>query len=101
MHAFKILGIAALALGAAASEDEWLSDRGDKLAMMVAKLENGKLCGGVLRVNRSTRVLLFEPAPSEMGCKNKAEASAAEVKSVKTDGPGFQVELQTGPKPTI
>jgi len=99
---FKILFAAALSLGtaigsAAIGADDWFSDEGDKLAMMVAKLENGKLCGGVLRVNRASHALVFEPAPSEMGCKNAAEAKPADVRSVKTgDGAGFVVELQSG-----
>lgn len=103
MRAFKILFATTLSLGVAAvglavsGADDWFSDEGNKLAMMVAKLENGKLCGGVLRVNRATHGLVFEPAPSEMGCKNGAEAAQADVRSVKSgDGAGFLVELQRG-----
>jgi hypothetical protein len=76
----------------------WMTDDGVKLELMVAKLEDGKLCGGYLRVDRATKSLHFARGPeTDLGCKQLAEASATDVKSVKTgDGAGFLVELAAG-----
>ena len=76
---------------------EWMTDDGNRLELMVAKLEDGNLCGGFLRVDRAAHSLVFASAPGAIGCKKTAEATATDVKSVKTgDGAGFLVELASG-----
>jgi hypothetical protein len=90
--------LATLLLTLFLADGDWMTDNGVKLELMVAKLEDGKLCGGYLRVDRASKSLHFDKGPdTDMGCKRLAEAAASDVKAVKTgDGAGFLVDLASG-----
>jgi hypothetical protein len=83
--------------GAWAGETDWMTDEGGVLDIKVALADKGAACGGALMIDRNKKMLVFEGAPGEIGCKLKLEEPFAEVKSVKTgDGAGFLLELKKG-----
>lgn len=83
--------------GAWAGETDWMTDEGGVVDIKVALADKGAACGGALMIDRNKKMLVFEGAPGEIGCKLKLEEPFAEIKSVKTgDGAGFLLELKKG-----
>lgn len=91
---------AALALGSAllpAGEPDWLQDDGRVLEMRLAHREADRVDGGTLRVDRARRLVTWQGAPNEVGCRRPWESSFVGVGGVKVDAPGFVIVLRQGP----
>jgi hypothetical protein len=74
---------------------DWITDHGGTLELKLAHQESNGPDGGILRVDPTRRLLLWQGIPGELGCKLNVEASFDDVKAVRAraDG-GFAVELR-------
>jgi Bacterial Ig-like domain len=81
---------------------DWIADHGGTLELKLAHQESNGLDGGILRVDPTRRLVLWEGIPGELGCKLNVEASFDDVKGVRarTDG-GFAVELRREKPPKL
>lgn len=88
---------AALAPSAPAADPEWITDEGGVLELKLAHQDKDRPDGGLLRVDRARRLLLWEGIPGDVGCKLKVEAKFEDVEAVRlAEGAGFSVELKKG-----
>jgi len=81
---------------------DWISDHAGTLELKLAHQESNGPDGGILRVDPTRRVVLWEGIPGELGCKLNVEASFDDVKAVRarTEG-GFAVELRREKAPKL
>jgi hypothetical protein len=76
---------------------DWMSDEGGVLELKLAHNDKDRPDGGLLRVDRNKRVLLWQGIGGDIGCKLKVEAKFEDVEAVRVgDGAGFTVELKRG-----
>src|SRR5512132_128425 len=69
---------------------DWMSDEGGVLELKLAHNDKDRLDGGVLRLDRNKRLLLWPGIPGDIGCKVKVEAKFEDVEAVRVgDGAGF------------
>jgi hypothetical protein len=89
---------AALAAGAVTEVNpDWMTDEGGVLELKLAHNDKDRPDGGLLRVDRNRRLLLWEGIPGDIGCRLKVEAKFEDVEAVKVgDEAGFTVELKKG-----
>jgi hypothetical protein len=85
-----------------APSPDWIVDHGGTLELKLAHQESSGLDGGILRVDPTRRLLLWEGISGELGCKLSVEATFEEVKGVRarTEG-GFAVELRRENAPKL
>jgi len=88
---------AGLAASAPAADPEWMTDEGGVLELKLAHNDKDRPDGGLLRVDRNKRLLLWEGIPGDIGCKLKVEAKFEDVEAVRlADGAGLTIELKKG-----
>jgi hypothetical protein len=76
---------------------DWMSDEGGVLELKLAHNDKDRPDGGLLRLDRNKRLLLWQGIPGDIGCKVKVEAKFEDVEAVRVDdGAGFTVELKHG-----
>ncbi|HKC11883.1 MAG TPA: hypothetical protein VKI41_07595, partial [Vicinamibacteria bacterium] len=99
--------LATLAVGAPARagnvvSPDWITDHGGTLELKLAHQESNGPDGGILRVDPTRRLVLWEGIPGDLGCKLSVEASFDDVKGVRarTEG-GFAVELRREKAPKL
>ena len=89
-----LLGAPALA---AQAPPEWMTDEGGVLELKLAHDDKGRIDGGILRLDRNRKLLLWEGIPGDIGCKANLEAKFEDVAAVNVgDQAGFTVELKKG-----
>jgi hypothetical protein len=95
---------AALATSAPAADlsADWMTDEGGVLELKLAHNDKDRPDGGLLRVDRNKRLLLWEGIPGDIGCKLRVEAKFDDVVAVRFgDGAGFTVELKGKPRKLV
>lgn len=75
----------------------WFSDDGRVVEMRLAHRDFDRVDGGTLRIDRERRVLVWQGAPNEIGCRRPFEAPLDAVTEVALDEPGFHLRLSQGP----
>ena len=76
---------------------DWMTDEGGVLELKLAHNDKDRPDGGLLRLDRNKRLLLWQGIPGDIGCKLKVEAKFDDVEAVRVgDGAGFTVELKHG-----
>ena len=96
-----LVAITGIALGtnapAADLSPDWMSDEGGVLELKLAHNDKDRPDGGLLRLDRNKRLVLWQGIPGDIGCKLKVEAKFEDVEAVRVgDGAGFTVELKHG-----
>lgn len=95
-----LLLAAPLILGAASVRAElpdWMADEDGVLELRLAHDDAKGPDGGILRVDATRRLLLWEGVPGELGCQQRVEASFDDVRRVTTaSNAGFSVEFRKG-----
>ena len=81
-----------------AQDGDWISDDGRAVTLLLAHRDVGRVDGGTLRVDRERRLVTWEGAPNEIGCRRPWEAAFEDVEDVKADEPGFVITLRKGGK---
>jgi hypothetical protein len=81
---------------------DWIAEHGGTLELKLAHQESNGPDGGILRVDPTRRLVLWEGIPGELGCKLNVEASFDDIKGVRarTEG-GFAVELRREKAPKL
>ena len=87
----------ALAGDAAHGVAPWFSDDGRFVEMRLAHRDFDRVDGGTLSIDRERRVLVWQGAPNEIGCRRPFEAPLDAVTEVALDEPGFRLRLSQGP----
>jgi hypothetical protein len=94
--AMTLIALAANAPAAELSPD-WMTDEGGVLELKLAHDDKDRPDGGLLRLDRNKRLLLWEGIPGDIGCKLKVEAKFEDVEAVRVgEQAGFTVELKKG-----
>ena len=75
-------------------DEDWIVDDGRVVVLLLAHRDVGKVDGGTLRVDRERRVVTWEGAPNEIGCRRPWQASFDDVEDVKAEEPGFLIALR-------
>jgi hypothetical protein len=98
VSALLAVGLAAVGGGLLAADADWLTDDGTVVELKLAHMDKDRLDGGILRIDRAKRLVLWEGVPGDIGCKAKVEAKFEDVKSVDTDDrqAGFELEVKKG-----
>ena len=93
---FTLAALAGTVLPPASTAD-WMTDEGGILELKLAHLEKARPDGGILRLDRNKRVMVWEGADSEVGCKQHVEALFADVAGASVGGEAcFTVTLKKG-----
>ena len=81
---------------------DWITDHGGTLELKLAHQESNGPDGGILRIDPTRRLVLWQGIPGELGCKLSVEASFDDIKGVRarTEG-GFAVELRREKAPKL
>jgi hypothetical protein len=87
-----------LLAGRAPAQEDWISDDGRVVTLLLAHRDSGRVDGGTLRVDRERRVLAWEGAPNEIGCLKPWQASFDDVEDVRAEEPGLLIVLRKQPK---
>jgi hypothetical protein len=97
MLAAMTAGTLAASAPAADVTADWMTDEGGVLELKLAHNDKDRPDGGLLRVDRNRRLLLWEGIPGDIGCKLRIEAKFDDVVAVRFgDEAGFTVELKNG-----
>ena len=96
-----LVAITGIVLGtmapAADLSPDWMSDEGGVLELKLAHNDKDRPDGGLLRLDRNKRLVLWQGIPGDIGCKLKVEAKFEDVEAVRVgDGAGFTLELKHG-----
>ena len=92
------IALLVLATSLQAQEDDWVSDDGRVVTLLLAHRDAGRVDGGTLRVDRERRLLVWEGAPNEIGCRKPWQATFDDVVDVKADEPGLLIQLRKAPR---
>lgn len=89
-------GLALAGVGARAQDDDWITDDGRVVEVLLAHRDSDRVDGGTLRIDRERRTVSWEGAPNEIGCRRPWQAAFDDVAEVKTDEPGLVILLRKG-----
>src|SRR5262245_27280715 len=97
-RSFVLCFLTASLLGLTAhAQEDWLTDDGRVVTLLLAHRDSDRVDGGTLHIDREKRTLSWEGAPNEIGCQRPWEAAFDDVDDVKADEPGFVISLRKGP----
>jgi hypothetical protein len=89
-----------LAANGVFAQEDWISDDGRVVTLLLAHRDVGRVDGGTLSIDRERRLVKWEGAPNEIGCRRPWEVSFDDVEDVKAEEPGLVISLGKGEKET-